>query len=184
MKKKSSISASLFMHVNVSSKQLNDARLADRLLNLIRKYSLAPDEIKLEVTETILMENVEGSVNLLQELKQAGFQLAIDDFGTGYSSLSYLSKFPIDALKIDKSFVAEIDKSDNRNTSMNVTNSVIGLAHSIGVKVIAEGIESAYHLMWLQHLKCDYGQGFLFAKPLMPNEATQLAEQGLDWKWH
>jgi diguanylate cyclase (GGDEF)-like protein len=181
-KQNSSISPSLFMHVNVSSKQLSDANLADRLLKLTRKYELEPEEIKLEVTETILMENFEGSIDLLQELNQAGFQLAIDDFGTGYSSLSYLSKFPIDALKIDKSFVAEIDTSA-QNTSMNVTNSVIGLAHSIGVKVIAEGIESAYHLVWLQHLKCDYGQGFLFAKPLMPSEATQLAEQGLDWKW-
>jgi EAL domain-containing protein (putative c-di-GMP-specific phosphodiesterase class I) len=111
-----------------------------------------------------------------------GLQLAIDDFGTGYSSLSYLNRFPIDTLKVDRSFIAEIDQG-NQNTSLNITNSIIKLAHSLGVKVVAEGVENLYHLTWLEQQKCDYAQGFLFAAPLDVSAATALAEAGLDWRW-
>jgi EAL domain-containing protein (putative c-di-GMP-specific phosphodiesterase class I) len=181
-KANSAIRMPLSMHVNISSKQLTETRLIDRLIATVRAYNIAPSELKLEVTESNLMENTHHSLKLLNQLNQFGFKLGIDDFGTGYSSLSYLNKFPVDTLKVDRSFVSQIDKSEN-NTSISITNSIITLAHSLGVKVVAEGIEGLYHLAWLQQQKCDYGQGFLFSKPLPAAEATRLAEKGLDWPW-
>lgn len=181
-KSNTAVKTPLSVSINISSKQLTEVRLVERLLETIGKYNISPSELKLEVTESILMESTLHSMDVLNQLKQAGFQLGIDDFGTGYSSLSYLNKFPIDTLKVDRSFIAEIDTS-TANTSVNITNSIITLAHSLGVKVVAEGIERLYHLAWLQQQKCDYGQGFLFAKPLNANDATKMAEQGLDWPW-
>ncbi|MDA0266249.1 MAG: EAL domain-containing protein, partial [Cyanobacteria bacterium] len=108
--------------------------------------------------------------------------LVIDGFGTGYSSLSDLNRFPIDTLKIDESFVSKINP-DNENTSINITHSIIGLAHSLGVKVVAEGIQNEDHMSYLRQVRCDYGQGDLFGKPLTAEAATSWAEQGLDWRW-
>ncbi|WP_017296511.1 EAL domain-containing protein [Nodosilinea nodulosa] len=176
------IKDSLSVNVNISSKQLTESRLVDRLLATVRRHDISPDALHLEVTESILMENTVQSLRLLSQLKQAGFKLGIDDFGTGYSSLSYLNRFPVDILKVDRSFISQIDKS-GKNTSVNITNSIITLAHSLGVKVVAEGIEGLYHLAWLQQQKCDYGQGFLFSKPLTAEDATRFAEKGLDWTW-
>jgi EAL domain-containing protein (putative c-di-GMP-specific phosphodiesterase class I) len=181
-KANSAIRMPLSMHVNISSKQLKEAQLIDRLVATVRAYNITPDELKLEVTESNLMENTHHSLQLLNQLKQFGFKLCIDDFGTGYSSLSYLNKFPVDTLKVDRSFVSQINNPEN-NTSISITNSIITLAHSLGVKVVAEGVEGLYHLAWLQQQKCDYGQGFLFSKPLPAAEATRFAETGLDWPW-
>jgi EAL domain-containing protein (putative c-di-GMP-specific phosphodiesterase class I) len=128
------------------------------------------------------MENTQHTLEILTQLKQAGFQLSIDDFGKGYSSLSYLHKFPIDTLKVDRSFISKIDQSDS-NTCIDITHSIIALAHSLGVKVVAEGIERLYHLAWLQQQRCDYGQGFLFSQPMTAKDATRFAEQGLTWSW-
>jgi EAL domain-containing protein (putative c-di-GMP-specific phosphodiesterase class I) len=111
-----------------------------------------------------------------------GLQIAIDDFGTGYSSLSYLHRLPIDTLKVDRSFISAI-QDDSQNTSLSITHSIIKLAHSIGVKVVAEGVENAYHLAWLEQQRCDYAQGFLFSQPLSGALATQMVEQGLHWPW-
>jgi diguanylate cyclase (GGDEF)-like protein len=172
----------LSMNVNLSSRQLADPHFLERLKTTIKKYGIPPSTLKLEVTESILMENSQHSINLFTQLKELGVQLAIDDFGTGYSSLSYLHRFPIDALKVDRSFIAGINQTE-QNTSASITHSIIGLAHSLGVKVVAEGIETSYHLAWLVGQRCDYGQGYLFAKPMSGDEATVLAENGINWHW-
>lgn len=181
-KKNLAIQTPLTMNVNISAKQLSESSLIEKLMDTIKKYELEPSDLKLEVTESVLMEGIENAIWLFNQLKQLGFQLAIDDFGTGYSSLSYLNKFPIDTLKVDRSFISQIDNSEE-NTSMNVTNSIISLAHNLGVKVVAEGIENLYHLTWLKLQRCDYGQGYLFSKPLAAKEATSFAERGLNWIW-
>ena len=181
-KRNASIQETLSISINVSSKQLSDTRLIGNIQEILQEYRLNPDELKLEVTESIAMENSQHTIKISNQLRQIGVPLVVDDFGTGYSSLSYLNRFPIDTLKIDRSFVSDIDIS-NENTSLNITNSIISLAHSLGVKVVAEGIEKAYHLAYLSQMKCDYGQGYLFSKPLAAQEATSLAEQGLDWRW-
>ena len=178
----SNIKNSLAVNINISPKQLMDSSIVKRLLDNTRKYNLDPAKIKLEIIESILMESTEQTKKVFIQLKEAGFQLAIDDFGVGYSSLSYLNRLPIDTLKIDKSFVKKIG-GDGETTSINVTHSIIALAHSIGIKVVAEGIENLYQLAWLRQQKCDYGQGYLLSKPIDANEASRLAEKGLDWTW-
>ncbi len=172
----------LSININISSKQLSQPSLPENLLDLIKHHQIDPAQVKLEVTESILMESGPQSIEILNQLKGIGVQLAIDDFGTGYSSLSYLHKFPIDMLKIDRSFISEIDKA-KQNTCLNITNSIINLAHSLGVKVVAEGVERIYHLAWLQQQHCDYAQGYLFSKPLNAEDATALAKHGLEWTW-
>lgn len=177
-KQNPAIKLPLSMNVNLSAKQLHDARLIEKIKDLLNSYHLAPGELKLELTEGMVMENSHHSIKVFSQLKELGVQIAIDDFGTGYSSLSYLNQFPIDALKIDRSFTLTIDDSDE-NTSMNIIHSIITLAHSLGVKVVAEGIENLNHLKYLDKLKCDYGQGYLFSKPLNAHDATYFAENGI-----
>jgi diguanylate cyclase (GGDEF)-like protein len=181
-KANSKIKSTLSVNVNISAKQLSATDFLKNLLNVTQRYGIEPLDLGLEVTESILMREVEASLKLFKELNRLGFKLAIDDFGTGYSSLSYLNKFPIDTLKVDRSFISQINKF-GENTSINITSSIISLAHSLGVKVVAEGIEDLYHLNWLKLQRCDYGQGFLFSTPLDIREATVLAETGLNWIW-
>lgn len=181
-KKNAVIQPNLYVNVNISSKQLSDTHLIKNIKEVLQKYSIAPGELKLEITESIAMEDSQHTIKVSKQLGQVGVPLVIDDFGTGYSSLSYLNRFPIDTLKIDRSFVSDIDIT-NENTSLNITHSIISLAHSLGVKVVAEGIENAYHLAYLKQAKCDFGQGFLFSKPVEAEAATHLAEAGLKWRW-
>jgi EAL domain-containing protein (putative c-di-GMP-specific phosphodiesterase class I) len=116
------------------------------------------------------------SAAVLKKLREIGLKIYIDDFGTGYSSLSYLHRFPIDALKIDRSFIAEISQVDETSSS-TIVHSIIGLAHNLGVKVIAEGIENDDHLVYLKASGCDYGQGYLFSKPLKASQVERLVQQ-------
>ncbi len=177
------IDSELTVNVNLSSKQLRDTNLINRVRLTLGKHKISPSSLKLEVTENIVMENTQHSIEVFNQLRALGVQLAIDDFGTGYSSLSYLNRFPIDTLKVDRSFVSKVNTPTYDSVSVNITNSIIGLAHSLGVKVVAEGVEELYHLMYLKHMECDYAQGYLFSKPLHPEKATSLAEKGLDWIW-
>ncbi|MFH7245661.1 MAG: EAL domain-containing protein [Spirulina sp.] len=172
----------LSINVNLSSKQLTDANLVKTIKQALHQYNLHPKRLKLEVTESILMENGTQSIQVLNHLRCMGLQIAIDDFGTGYSSLSYLHRLPIDTLKVDRSFISAI-QDGSQNTSLSITHSIIKLAHSIGVRVVAEGVENAYHLAWLEQQRCDYAQGFLFSQPLSGALATQMVEQGLHWPW-
>ncbi|NEQ43533.1 MAG: EAL domain-containing protein [Leptolyngbya sp. SIOISBB] len=170
------------VNVNLSARQLSDTNLVKRIQSVIEEYGIANDELKLEITESIAMENSQQTSKVFKQLREIGVPLVIDDFGTGYSSLSYLNRFPIDTLKIDRSFVSKINVNAE-NTSVSITHSIIGLAHSLGVKVVAEGIETKEQMDYLRLARCDYGQGYLFAKPFPADIATDWAERGLDWRW-
>jgi EAL domain-containing protein (putative c-di-GMP-specific phosphodiesterase class I) len=122
-----------------------------------------PTYLHLEITETILMENPDLANYTLRQLKDMGMKLVIDDFGTGYSSLSYLHRFPLQYLKIDRSFVATMIENKG---SMEIVRAVAGLAHNLGMQTVAEGIETREQLKRLRNLKTDYGQGYLFSKPV------------------
>ncbi|PSN13673.1 hypothetical protein C7293_15005 [filamentous cyanobacterium CCT1] len=172
----------LTLNINLSSKQFSSASLTQYIAELLDKYSLCSKSLKLEITESIIMENSQFSIDIFHRLRELGVQICIDDFGTGYSSLSYLHRFPIDALKIDRSFVLAMDES-SQNTGFAIAQSVVGLAHNLGVKVVAEGIENARHLVWLRSFQCDYGQGYFFAKPLNAEQATALIKGELGWSY-
>jgi EAL domain-containing protein (putative c-di-GMP-specific phosphodiesterase class I) len=144
---------------------------AGQLLIARVESGLPPDRLKLEITETAAMEAGIGTIQVLQALKGLGVLLAIDDFGTGYSSLAYLKRFPVDTLKVDRSFVSGMGKSPQDSA---IVQSVITLARTLGLSVTAEGIETVGQLEELREFACDEGQGFLFAYP-QPAEAVDVA---------
>ncbi|MFP5259171.1 MAG: EAL domain-containing protein, partial [Acidobacteriota bacterium] len=128
----------------------------------LRRESMAAGDLKLEITESVLMEHPESAMLKLRGLRELGVGIGIDDFGTGYSSLAYLQRFPIDTLKVDRSFVSGMEEQGNRV----IVRSVVSLAHNLGYDVVAEGIETASQLEDLAGLGCDLGQGFLYARPM------------------
>ena len=159
----------LMISVNISGMHLSNDDLIDDVENVLEATKIPPRSLKLEVTESTAMENAEHTIDVLNKLKQIGVQLSIDDFGTGYSSLSYLHRLPFDTLKIDRSFVYAVgEKGENSE----VLQTIISLAKNLKMRVIAEGIETASQLAVLQNLGCDYGHGFLMAKP-KPREDTE-----------
>ena len=161
----------LFISVNLSGKQFAQSDLIEQIENIITETRLNPRGLKLEITETVVMENIEMATQMLQQLRDLGVQLSIDDFGTGYSSLSYLHRFPIDTLKVDKSFVmAMVDNNEN----IEIVRTIIMLAQNLGMDVIAEGIETKEQLALLRKLKCEKGQGYYFSKPLEKAAAENL----------
>jgi EAL domain-containing protein (putative c-di-GMP-specific phosphodiesterase class I) len=160
----------LKISVNVSSRQLRDHLLLDELDRLLAEYPLGPENLKLEITESTLMDNLEMAAQILTELRRRGIQICLDDFGTGYSSLSYLHRFPINTLKIDRSFVMSMEPNDENS---EIIRTIVTLAHTLGLDVIAEGIETELQLTQLRWLNCEQGQGYYFAHPLTP---VQLAE--------
>ena len=157
--------------VNLSGKQFTSSDIYKVVTDTIEEYSIDPAAIDLELTESELMRDADGTIGTLRRLKEAGLSLIVDDFGTGYSSLSYLMKFPIDALKIDRSFVMDIHKSaDNRS----ICDAIIALAHRLNLKVVAEGVEKRRHIELLKELKCDEIQGFYFCKPVSAVEVADF----------
>ena len=161
----------LTISVNFSSKQFMQPELMDQMKQMLTATGLEPRSLKLEITESLIMENPEVARALLLRLKALDIQLGIDDFGTGYSSLSYLHRFPIDRLKIDRSFVNRMGL-DKENAE--IVRTIITLAHNLGVDVIAEGVETTEQLALLRALKCKYGQGFLFSPPVDGETAEGL----------
>ncbi|MDP2793879.1 MAG: EAL domain-containing protein [Sulfurisoma sp.] len=162
--------------VNISKRQLFMPRFVGQLLEELAAHDVAPDAMLLEITESISQGDAAHSVERLRELRQAGFRIAIDDFGTGYSSLAYLKKLPLHTLKIDKSFVMDMDKDENDAV---IVRSTIDLAHNLGYQVVAEGIESRDTLELLQILRCNGGQGFHISRPLPANAlASWLKKNG------
>lgn len=156
----------LTIAVNISQKQFSQPNLIDSLIQILQTTGLEPQSLQLEITESLLMQDVKITMETLRQLKVLGCGLHLDDFGTGYSSLSYLHSLPIDSLKIDRSFVKAIDSKGNNS---EIVEAIVMMAKSLGLKVIAEGIETKAQLAKLQTLKCLYGQGYLFSKPLNPN---------------
>lgn len=166
----------LTMAVNISPKQFCQPYLIDSLLQILQITGLEAYHLNLEITETLLMENMPATRETLKQLKSLGCKLYLDDFGTGYSSLSYLHSLPIDFLKIDRSFVAAID-SQGKNSE--IVEAIVMMAKSLGLQVIAEGIETRVQLAKLQALKCPYGQGYLFAKPSAPQLVQSCLNYGV-----
>jgi diguanylate cyclase (GGDEF)-like protein/PAS domain S-box-containing protein len=164
-------SAPEIVSVNLSARQCAQPDLVDQLAQVLRETGLDAHQLKLEMTESLVMQNVETASAMLKEMKALGVLLGIDDFGTGYSSLSYLSRFPIDTLKVDSSFVSRIGE-DKEN--LEIVRTIITLAHNLRMDVIAEGVETAEQLSQLRDLGCEYGQGYYFSRPVPAEEANHL----------
>lgn len=155
------------LSINLSGVQLRDPDLGKRLRHTIGSYGLRPADIELEITETVLVQDLDSSARTLQALRSEGFRIALDDFGTGYSSLSYLKNLPIDVMKIDRSFVHDIATSPG---SRAIAVAIVGIAHTLGMRVVAEGIETLEQAELLRQWGCEEGQGYLFARPMPPPE--------------
>jgi diguanylate cyclase (GGDEF)-like protein len=163
--------AALSMSVNVSARQLQDASIVEDVESALRETGVDPGSLILELTESAVVENIEGAAATLQQLKWMSVQLAMDDFGTDYSSLSSLSRLPLDILKIDQSFVARLDQDAEGRA---IVYAIVSLATALGVRVTGEGIETASQLAALLELDCDHGQGFLLARPAPADEVAAL----------
>ncbi len=166
------------ININVSGKQLAHGSLASHVIDILDEMNIDGSRIKLELTETAVMENPALASTMITQLKKNRVRIAIDDFGTGYSSLSYLHTFPIDTLKVDRSFVNNIGENGENS---EIVNTIVMLAHSLGLDVVAEGIETQHQQRHLQAIGCDYAQGYLFARPMPADEALQrlLEEKGI-----
>lgn len=158
------------MAVNLSARQFAQPDLIRQLNRALEESGLDPQRLKVEITETLVMQNPESVVHKLRGLREMGAKVSIDDFGTGYSSLSYLRRFPINTLKVDRSFVSDLDAFEN----LVIVRTIVSLAHNLGFDVVAEGIETERQRDFLADLSCEFGQGFLFSRPLTEDKALEL----------
>ncbi|PSN77726.1 hypothetical protein C8B47_20600 [filamentous cyanobacterium CCP4] len=161
----------LIVSVNLSGRQFEQPHLADRLGQILRETALDGCRLKLEITESMVMGDIDTAIDLMLGLKALGCRLGMDDFGTGYSSLSYLRRFPIDTLKVDQSFIRAMGDSHEDH---EIVRTIVGLGHTLGMDLIAEGIETQEQAAALRSLGCEFGQGYYWAKPLPAIEATAL----------
>ena len=166
------------MSVNLSGKQFREPHLIEEVDRILTETGLPGNSLKLEITESILIDNLETVTEIILKLRERQIQFSIDDFGTGYSSLSYLHRFPVDTIKIDRSFVHQM-QADQENSA--IVKAIITLAHMLNMDVIAEGIETTAQLAQLKLLKCEHGQGFFFSKPLNGEEAEALISSSTQW---
>jgi len=150
--------------VNLSPRQLHDRAIVDTVRNVLAREGLPPEALELEITESALMQDQCLAISVMRELKHLGVRLSIDDFGTGYSSLSHLRKFPLDCLKLDRSFLDE-EQASGVNPLI-LAESIIDLAHALKLTVVAEGVENAEHLDFLRSTSCDEIQGYVISRPL------------------
>jgi diguanylate cyclase (GGDEF)-like protein len=169
----------LFMSVNLSSKQVAQPSLVTEIQDILEETSVEARYLKLEITESAVMDNAEMSARLLKRLKALGVQLSIDDFGTGYSSLGYLHRFPVNTLKIDRSFVGRIGEAAE---NIEIVRTIISLAENIGMEVVAEGVETLSQLTQLRKLNCRYGQGYLFSRPVDAASVTSWISRQPLWQ--
>ncbi len=160
-----------FISVNLSGKQFSNHELLEQIRSTIQETGILATQIKLEITETAIMEDAENAVEKLRRLKNLGITISIDDFGTGYSSMSYLQQFPLDNLKIDLSFVRLMEVSPENK---EIVKAIVSLAHTLGLEVVAEGVENETQEQTLRNLGCEYGQGFLYDRPLSAIQARAL----------
>ncbi|MEK6333575.1 MAG: EAL domain-containing protein [Acidobacteriota bacterium] len=170
---------SLFMSVNLSGKQVAQPALVDQIRDILEETNVEARYLKLEITESAVMDNAETAVQLLKRLKGLGVQLSIDDFGTGYSSLGYLHRFPVNTLKIDRSFVGRIGEAAE---NIEIVRTIVSLAENMGMEVVAEGIETLSQLKQLSKLKCQYGQGYLFSRPVDADAGSVMVADKPHWQ--
>ena len=165
----------LRMAVNLSARQFRQKNLVQQIAKALSTSGLKPNHLTLEITETVLMQNAEATTATLNELSAMGIELSIDDFGTGYSGLSYLKRFPIDSLKIDRTFVRDVitDPDDAA-----IVSAIIAMAHRLGIKVIAEGVETEEQMAYLRTRQCDAIQGYYFSRPVPADEFAKLLREG------
>jgi len=164
------------MAVNLSARQFRQKHLAEEISAALGDSGLAPDALELEITESSLMDNLISAADVLAELERLGIRIAVDDFGTGYSSLNYLKMFSIHCLKIDRSFIRDIPGDENDTA---IVRTIIALARNLGLTVVAEGVETDAQLAYLRTNHCDQAQGYLFSRPLPPDECVRLMRAGL-----
>ena len=164
----------LTMNINISSKHFMSPTLLDDIKEALGNTGLPAEQLKLEITETALMQDADETIRLVHRLKDYGLSLVIDDFGTGYSSLSYLQRLPIDTLKVDRSFVSRIKTQPDGNR--NIVEAIISLAHRLNMVVVAEGVETEEQLAILMDMNCQFGQGYLFSSPLSKSKIDELIE--------
>ena len=162
--------------VNISSRQMETADFVGSVVRALESHQLEPSAIELEITESMLMRDLESNAAKLAQLVETGVQIAVDDFGTGYSSLKYLSRFPIHAIKIDRAFVQDLDRDGNPA----IINAIVGMGQGLGLNIIAEGVENTRQLDKLRQLKCNEMQGYLFGAPMSAVEATRLLAQQIN----
>ncbi|MCZ6624850.1 MAG: EAL domain-containing protein [Deltaproteobacteria bacterium] len=178
------------INVNFSAKQLEHPDLLQGVDDILLETGVEPGNLRIEITESVLMNDTEHTIATLRQLRSRNIGVYVDDFGTGYSSLSYLHRFPIDAVKIDRSFVSNIANSKTRE----IVRAVVALAGRLGMNCIVEGVETASQLAEIKELKCDYAQGYFFSRPVDPIEAEKLISKDfqrrkLSWSvpvggWH
>jgi EAL domain-containing protein (putative c-di-GMP-specific phosphodiesterase class I) len=161
----------LRVSINLSAIQLRDPDLIGTLTDSLARYRVAPERLELEITETVLMDNAENYLTTINAIRKLGVKLSLDDFGIGYSSLSYLNRFPLDRLKIDRAFVQDMLDAP---ADLAIIRAIIELGHELGLRVVAEGVESEHQAHILRTIGCDELQGFLFSKALSPADL---------WSW-
>ena len=166
------------MNVNLSGKHFAQSDLIDHMKRVLDEVNIDPETLKLEITESVVMENVEEAHSILKQLKKLKVKLNVDDFGTGHSSLAALHRFPFDTLKIDRAFVQVMQgKAENEE----IVKTIISLGKNLGMSVVAEGIETLEQFARLRSLGCDYGQGFHFSPAIEADDASSLLTQDPVW---
>jgi diguanylate cyclase (GGDEF)-like protein/PAS domain S-box-containing protein len=171
----------IFVSANLSGRQLDTGALIDNVADILERTGLDPSLLGLEITESVVMRDPEASTTLLRALKDLGVRLAVDDFGTGYSSLAYLRRFPVELLKVDRAFVNGLDAETGDAEDRAIVAAVVSLAHTLGMKAIAEGVETKEQLRELRALGCDMAQGFLIAKPLTAHDLDEMLARNPRW---
>jgi len=166
------------MAVNLSPASLLDTRLPGEIEELLERYDTPPHQLELEITEETLMRDPKRALDVIARISELGVGFSLDDFGTGYSSLAYLTRLPLDALKVDRSFVDGLG-SDRRDTA--ITEAIIAMSHALSLDVIAEGVETAVQAAELSRLGCGLAQGFLFSRAVPAAEITRMLQLGPEW---
>ena len=164
--------------MNLSARQFTQQTLTEQIYDILHTTQLAPHCLKLEITESAIMDNPRSAMDVLHNLRRRHIQLSMDDFGTGYSSLSCLHSFPMDCLKIDRSFIQALTES---TSSQSLVPIIIAIAKTMNMHVVAEGVETCQQLTQLRSLNCDFGQGYLFSKPLEPQQVIELITSNPKW---
>ena len=162
--------------MNLSGRELDDEELVDHIREALAAENVPADRLEVELTEEIFIQNIEHNLNQLSRLHQLGVHLAIDDFGVGYSSLGYLRDFPVDLLKIDRSFITDVTE---RHDDAVITRAVINLAHNLGIQVVAEGVETEEQLGFLKKHRCNFAQGYLISRPIPVSDLEQALASGI-----